>query len=53
MTVTPVNDAPVAVANVYAVNKQMFTVPAFGVVERQRVDGHRSRAVNGQIRQAR
>jgi len=33
MTITPVNDAPVAVANVYAVNKQtIFTVPAPGVL---------------------
>lgn len=33
MTVTPVNDAPVAVANTYAVNKQIsFTVPAPGVL---------------------
>ena len=33
VTVTAVNDAPVAVANVYAVNKQtIFTVPAPGVL---------------------
>lgn len=41
VTVTPVNDAPVAVADVYAVNKQTtFTVPATGVlVNDSDVDG--------------
>ena len=33
VAVTPVNDAPVAVANTYAVNKQIsFTIPASGVL---------------------
>lgn len=33
LTIVPVNDAPVAVANTYAVNKQTsFTVPASGVL---------------------
>ncbi len=42
MTVTPVNDAPVAVANVYAVNKQtIFTVPVNGVLANDTdVDGN-------------
>lgn len=42
VTVTPVNDAPVAVADVYAVNKQTtFTVPAAGVlINDSDVDGN-------------
>jgi hypothetical protein len=48
MTVTPVNDAPVAVANTYAVNKQTsFTVlPASGVLANDSdVDGNTLTAV--------
>jgi FtsP/CotA-like multicopper oxidase with cupredoxin domain len=47
VTVTPVNDAPVAVANTYAVNKQIsFTIPASGVLANDiDVDGNSLTAV--------
>lgn len=47
VTVTPVNDAPVAVADVYAVNKQTtFTAPATGVLMNDSdVDGNTLTAI--------
>lgn len=47
VTVTPVNDKPVAAANVYAVNKQIsFTVPAPGVLSNDSdVDGDQLTAI--------